>query len=112
MDMIERVAKAIYDATDPLSGDPIATLVHVSDHLFWDGVDPEKEMTDLERQLEGVRIVCRAAAIAALKALREPTSEMVEAGADAWTEGVAGYGIKTAFTAMIDTALAGEGKGE
>lgn len=109
MDMIERVAKAIYDATDPLSGDPIATLIHVSDHLFWDGVDPEKEMTDLERQLEGVRIVCRTAATAALKALREPTPAMVEAGHDAcdWAANA-----EPIWQAMIDTALAGEGKGE
>ena len=77
--MVERCAKAIYDATDPLSGDPIATLIHVSDHLFWDGVQPDKEMTDIERQLEAVQEVCRAAARAAINALMEPTPPMREA---------------------------------
>ncbi len=65
---VEKAAQAIYDAIDPLSGDHIATVIHMSDHLFWDGVGAGSELTDIERQLEAVRIICRAAAVAALSA--------------------------------------------
>lgn len=106
MSVVEKLARAIYDATDPLGGDPIATLIHVSDHLFWDGVQPDKEMTDLERQLSAVQEVCRSAARAALKALRDPTPEMVEAGQQCEAWGGDGGQI---YRAMIDAALDGEG---
>jgi len=58
-------AKAIYDAIDPLSGDPIATVIHMSDHLFWD--DRLPGATDIERQLAAVRLICRIAACVVLE---------------------------------------------
>lgn len=76
--MIEKLARAVYDAEDPLSGDTIATVIHMSDHLFWD--DTLSGESDTDRQLEAVRIICRAAARAVLQALRDPTPEMIEAG--------------------------------
>lgn len=66
---VERVSKAIYDAVEPLSGDPIAVVLHNSDHLFWDDRLPGD--TDVERQLAAVRIICDTAARAALQALGE-----------------------------------------
>jgi len=47
---------------------------------------------------------------AALKALREPTQQMMKAG-DKWTNHHADC-VYSIWQAMIDTALAGEGKGE
>lgn len=81
MDMIERVAKAIWGGDD----DEWATLAPWYADQY------------------------RDAATAALKALREPTSEMVEAGHDAcdWTANA-----EPIWQAMIDTALAGEGKAQ
>lgn len=66
---VERVSKAIYDAVEPLSGDPIAVVLHNSDHLFWDDRLPGNN--DIERQLAAVRIICDTAARAALQALGE-----------------------------------------
>jgi hypothetical protein len=63
---VEKAAQAIYDAVDPLSGDTIGTVIHMSDHLFWD--DNLEGGTDLEQQIAAVKIVCRAAAEAALTA--------------------------------------------
>lgn len=72
---VEHVAQAIFDAIDPLSGDTIGTVIHMSDHLFWD--DDVKGKTDLECQIDAVKTVCRAAAEAALRAIA--TSEHKEA---------------------------------
>jgi hypothetical protein len=58
----DRAAKAIYDAVEPLSGDHIATVIHMSDHLFWHELPGE---TDIESQLAAVRLICRVAARAA-----------------------------------------------
>lgn len=43
---------------------------------------------------------------AVIAAIREPSEEVVEAGAEAWTPGVAGDGIRTSWNAMIDALLA------
>lgn len=67
---VEKAARAIYDAEDPLSGDHIATVLHLSDHLFWDSVGDDS-MKDVDCQLEAVRIICRAAARAALASIGE-----------------------------------------
>lgn len=71
MDMREKIARAVYDATDPITGDPIATTLHLSELSFYTG--------PVEEQLKQVMEVCLAAADAVLDALREPTPEMIEA---------------------------------
>lgn len=65
----DRAAKAIYDAEDPLSGDPIGVVIHLSDHLFLDDRLPGE--TGIEKQLAAVRVICRVAA-RALKAKETP----------------------------------------
>lgn len=84
-DKVAEVVRAIYDAVDPLSGDSVGTVIHLSDHLFWDDRVPGD--TDIERQLEAVRIVCRAAATAAIAALthREEEAERRTAAAESTT---------------------------
>jgi len=65
-DLVEKVARAIYDATDPLSGDPVAVVIHMSDLLHWEGVASGQMMPDIERQKLAIMEVCRAAATAAI----------------------------------------------
>ena len=65
--LVERVARAIFDKTEPLSGDAIGTVIHMSEHLFWDDRLPGN--TDIDRQLAAVRIICKEAANAALAAI-------------------------------------------
>lgn len=76
-EMVERVAKAIYDAPTTFDGDQIAE--HLGTSMAIDGAASSPE--DLQRLVMGV---CRDAAIAALKAMREPTEGMLNAGHDAW----------------------------
>ena len=78
--MLERCARAIYDATDPLSGDRIATTIISSDHLFPQKEHLEGNSTSKAYQLAAMD-VCRAAARAVIEALMEPTPEMVREGA-------------------------------
>lgn len=107
MNMIERITRAIYDAEDPLSGDPIAVTIHLSEHLFWDGVQPDVEMSDIDRQKLAIMEVCRAAATA-IQAMRDPTPEMIEAG-EAVDGTVTALPI---WQAMIDAAtVPGSGEG-
>lgn len=63
---IETVAQAIYDAVDTISGDTIATVVSMSDHLFEIIDDGE---TEVEAVLRATMSVCRDAARAAIAAL-------------------------------------------
>jgi DNA-directed RNA polymerase subunit L len=74
----EKVARAIYDAEDPNSGDAIATTIHTTEHIPPHGT--------LAEQLEQVMDTCRSAADAAIAAvleqLREPTKAMLDAGAE------------------------------
>lgn len=76
--MREKCARAIYDATDPTSDDPIAVTLHMSDHVG--GVT-------IEEQREEVMQICRAAADAVLSTLLEPDEGMVEASARYFPEG-------------------------
>jgi hypothetical protein len=66
----EMVARAIYDATDKLSGDSIATVIVASDHLF-----PLKEHQEGNSAAEAYRLaameICREAADAAISKLRD-----------------------------------------
>jgi len=87
MNMIERGGVAIQAAWD--SGE------HPAVNL------PPIEFTKAEREY---------LFIAALKALREPKQQMMEAG-DKWTNHHADC-VYSIWQAMIDAALAGEGKGE
>ena len=63
--LVGRVAKAIYDATDPNSGDSIATTIHMTEHIPPEGTIAE--------QLEQVMETCRAAARAAIAAIQGDT---------------------------------------
>lgn len=77
-EMVERVAKAIYDATDPLSGDHIATVIVASEHLFPGRQHTEGNSSSKAYQLAAMD-VCRAAARAAIEAMMEPTEAMMNA---------------------------------
>lgn len=65
-DIEDRAAKAVYDAIEPLSGDPIGVVIHMSDHLFWHDLPGS---IDLESQLAAVRVICRVAAAAAIRSI-------------------------------------------
>lgn len=70
--LVDRVAKAIYDAKDVLSGDAIATVIVCSDHLF-----PKQEHYAGNPSSKAYRLaamdVCRAAARAAIAEISKPT---------------------------------------
>jgi len=70
--LVELAAQAIYEAIDPHSGDTIATVIHNSDHLFWESA--EDNDADLAKQLEAVKEICRVAAQAALDVARAQAS--------------------------------------
>lgn len=72
-EMIENVAKAIYGATDPLSGDTIATVIIASEHLFPGRQHTEGNSLSKAYQLAAMD-VCRAAARAAIEVI-EPLVE-------------------------------------
>lgn len=59
---IESVARAIFDAVDPLSGDQIGTTLHESQYVRGD---------TLPEQIEQVMRICRSAARAALDVREE-----------------------------------------
>ncbi len=59
-DVVERVARAIYDAIDPNSGDPIAVTIHCTEHIPSHGT--------IKEQLEQVMDTCRSADRAAISA--------------------------------------------
>ena len=119
--MLEICARAIYDATDPLSGDNLATLIIASDHLFPQREHLEGNPTSKAYQLAAMD-VCRTAARAVIEALMEPTPEMLAAGVMAHFEFIASGSEPHAanfarfqFGAMLRTALSqpndeGEGK--
>jgi len=100
--MIERIAKAISDAIDPTSGDPIGVTFHHSEFV---------EGETIQEQLEQVKSICLAAARAAIEAMRNPTAEMVEAGLSAVSDVTVREPKGTAWDAlrfhraMIDAAL-------
>lgn len=71
--MIEKVARAIYDAEEPLSGDHVATVLISSDHLFPQGQHLEGNPTSKAYQLAAMD-VCRTIARAAIEA----TAPLVE----------------------------------
>lgn len=104
-DMVEKVARAIYDAEDTMSGDAIAVVLIESEHLY---PKPEHYVEDAPTseayQLAAMEL-CRTAARAVLECLRTPTPEMVKAG----LASVSGYprpeAVKAIFLAMIDAAL-------
>lgn len=87
-EMIERVAKAIYEADD-----------------VWSEAFPWPTMGSDEQSADNYRRIARAA----IQAMRVPTKEMVLAGlnCDAWAdnEGNAVEMLSGTFTAAIDAAL-------
>lgn len=86
MDMIKRVEQAIAEvkvSDDEGEYPPLCDLIEFSGENKF-------------------RTVVTAIAIAAMRAMREPTAEMEKAG-DAWTEPTCGS--LHPYTAMIDTAL-------
>jgi hypothetical protein len=78
-DMIERVAKAIYDANDKLSGDPIGVVIVASEHLFPQRSHMEGNSSAKAYQLAAMD-VCRSAARAAIEAMMEPALEAAYVG--------------------------------
>lgn len=89
--MIEKVARAIYEEDDPW-------------HKVWPWPDLQEDQTEPEKY--------RQVAIAAIKAMGEPTMEMLEQGGWALLnqiEGSEAMEAQTCYRAMIDAALKGEG---
>jgi hypothetical protein len=68
-EVVEVVAKAIYDAPDEQSGDTVGTVIWNSEHLFYETIDGE-EIVDKARRAS--MPVCRSAARAAIAALSAP----------------------------------------
>lgn len=95
MKMVEKAAKAIYDAPTTFDGDTIAT--HLSQSMMIDG-----SATNADELRKIVRSVCRDAAIAVLKAMREPTQSMI----DAMDEYAGTIAPEHAYEAAIDQAIA------
>lgn len=75
----EKVARAIYDADDPQSGDTVGVVIWASDHLFFDEVEGESIE---ETAWRASKPVCEAAADAAiaavLEAMQEPSPAMLD----------------------------------
>lgn len=65
----DMVARAIYDATEPLSGDHISTVLVASDHLFPNHEHLEGNSTSKAYQLAAMD-VCRTIARVAIEAMR------------------------------------------
>lgn len=98
--MIERIAKAIGDAIDPTSGDPIGVTFHHSEFV---------EGETMQEQLEQVKSICLAAARAAIEAMREIPQGMVDAGNSALSsngvDNVEDDDAAMCWQAMIEFAL-------
>jgi hypothetical protein len=98
-EVVERVAKAIYDAADPTSGDCVAEALM---HSPFVGAGD----TDI---IYDVMAICRSAARAAILALREPNNEMLAAMHDAMFvdkfDGTQLPMLGAGFDAAIDEAL-------
>lgn len=101
-DMVERVAKAIYEREGYVYCDDAGMFQPVA----WDKLDSD----DCQVSRDGYRRMARAA----IAAMREPTEEMLEAfHRDAHFEPENGVQIKCttvddAYRAMIDAALGGK----
>jgi hypothetical protein len=98
-DVVERVAKAIYDAADPTSGDCVAeALMHSP--FVGDGD---------RNHIEDVMAICRSAARAAIEAMKVPDWPMKVAGRDSMCDtlydGASVGDAESAWTAMITEAL-------
>jgi hypothetical protein len=93
-EVVERVARAIYDAADPTSGDCVAEALMNSPFVGDGGRDA----------LEDVMAICRSAARAAILAMREPTEAMENIG-EAELGDNKYPGAATIWAAMIDEAL-------
>lgn len=93
-DMVERVARAIYDAADPTSGDSVATALMDSPFVGDGGRDILSDIMD----------ICRSAARAAIEAMREPTEAMVLAGCER-DDGADRTNADGVYRAMINAAL-------
>lgn len=87
-EMIERVARAAYDK-----------MVRCS------GSNPDEELNRWDNQLAALREDWRAAMIAAIQAMGEPTEAMVDAGGDTPMVDGDGHDPKEVWRAMIDEAL-------
>ncbi len=111
MNMVEKVAAAIYN--EPVfDGDPIGVhLSHVP--LIEVSANNAHELKSV------VKVICEAAAKAALKALREPSDTMMIAGGlkceaimfegDPQATGVIFKDMGVVFTTMVDAELQNKG---
>lgn len=102
--MIERIARAIYEAAWNSEPDQFVSALHDLDGNMHATLDGEFDM----------RIFARAV----LKAMREPTTAMIDAGNDCGDWGPPGYsdhangpaGPENCWPAMIDAALKEDGQ--
>ena len=99
-EMIEKVAKAIYDATGPLSGDTIATVIVASEHLFPGRQHTEGNSSSKAYQFAAMD-VCRSAASAAIEAMMEPTPQAIEAIKATVARQTKGFHLSNDFAAEI-----------
>lgn len=106
-EMIERVARAIYNQPTKFDGDQIG--VHLSQSMMIEG-----SAKNLEELREFVMTVCRDAARAAIEAMQEPTEEMIAVGTEVEVPGnndeganeqIGGYAATEVYSAMIREAL-------
>lgn len=93
-EMVERVARAIYDAPNGIDGDQVADML-IEDSRISSAFPAENR--------EQVLAVCRQAARAAIAALREPTDAMIKAASP---ERIGPSLQDDCWRAMIDAALA------
>jgi hypothetical protein len=98
--MVERVARAIFDAENGLDGDTIGTIIHGDFRVMVR--DGDKGVGDTMR-------VCVAAARAAIAAMREPPPGVADGRFSAARKDDAGTWLvissADAWCAMIDAAL-------
>lgn len=102
-EMVEKVARAIYDKPTSFDGDTVAT--HLCQSMMIDASSRNKnEMLDI------VRSVCRDAARAAIEAMADPSDEMLMAGGEAILNADEDWKSNACYRAMIDAALREEGR--
>lgn len=96
MTKVEEIARAIYDADNDLDGDCVGDMIYGDFRIDGPAVNAKEQTMR----------VCRAAALAALKAMREPSEGMKRAGRIPTREIPLGNGTTaTGFGLMWGTSL-------
>jgi hypothetical protein len=103
-EMQRKIAQAIYDAPTTFDGDQIAVHLGLSMHI-------DEAIDSVEKAKSIVMQVCMDAALAAMKAMREPTRLMIDAAYaahDAYEDAPppkAWCGLSSAFRAAFDAEI-------